>query len=532
VTPAWRRWLRRDESRDWACARWGYVRLFVDAVALALAAVIAEESLNAHHGVASLMAGSLAILVGFGIAGEYGRNVRRPLVEDLKRLLLVPAVVLTSVAATRMLAGAHAGVGDDAISFWVASVGCLAGGRIALLTAPAASRRPDLRPRATLIVGAGEVGQLLAARLQTDRGPGLRPVGFLDDAPPARTATSVFERTPDLPLLGEIADLERVIAEHRIEQVVVAFSRARDRHIVDLVRRCWSLQVAVMVVPRLFEVQAARGDTHQLGGLPLLPLAPPKSRRWELRAKYALDRGVAAVAVVALAPVLAVITAAVRLTMGSPVLFRQERVGRDGRTFRMLKFRTMPASQDAGADADGAWASLIVGPDWPMSDARPVAREPRCTALGGFLRRTSLDELPQLLNVVRGDMSLVGPRPERVHFVALFGATVQRYSDRHRVKVGLTGWAQVHGLRGETSLHDRVEWDNFYIDNWSPWLDLRILCRTLPAIVRQPGFDYRRGQAAEPAALLPDQGLAITDRAAAVAPMHRWPEPTNDHAGC
>jgi hypothetical protein len=119
-----------------------------------------------------------------------------------------------------------------------------------------------------------------------------------------------------------------------------------------------------------------------------------------------------------------------------------------------------------------------------------------------------------------------------VHFVALFGATVQRYSDRHRVKVGLTGWAQVHGLRGETSLHDRVEWDNFYIDNWSPWLDLRILCRTLPAIVRQPGFDYRRGQAAEPAALLPDQGLAITDRAAAVAPMHRWPEPTNDHAGC
>jgi exopolysaccharide biosynthesis polyprenyl glycosylphosphotransferase len=294
------------------------------------------------------------------------------------------------------------------------------------------------------------------------------------------------------PLLGGIEDLEAIVDRHGVRCVVVTFSSAGDDRLVDIVRRCWRLEVPVLVVPRLFEVQSHRTDLHRLGRLPLQPLAPPRSRSWGLRAKYAVDRGMAAVAVVALAPLLIAIAASIRLTLGSPVLFRQLRVGCGGRTFEMLKFRTLETSAETRGEADYAWAAATLG----ATSSTPVAAAaPRCTRLGAFLRRMSLDELPQFINVLKGEMSLIGPRPERLSYVQLFEAAIQGYSDRHRMKVGLTGWAQVHGLRGDTSLLDRVEWDNAYIDAWSPWLDMRILCRTLKAVLRSPADAARRPSA-------------------------------------
>jgi lipopolysaccharide/colanic/teichoic acid biosynthesis glycosyltransferase len=147
----------------------------------------------------------------------------------------------------------------------------------------------------------------------------------------------------------------------------------------------------------------------------------------------------------------------------------------------MLKFRTMNGTPEGGGELDAEWASMATGAE--AGAASPLIGDDRRTALGSLLRKLSIDELPQLWNVLRGDMSIVGPRPERAHYVELFEQAIYRYPDRHRVKSGLTGWSQVNGLRGETSLADRIEWDNFYIENWSPWLDLKILVKTIPALV-------------------------------------------------
>jgi lipopolysaccharide/colanic/teichoic acid biosynthesis glycosyltransferase len=179
-------------------------------------------------------------------------------------------------------------------------------------------------------------------------------------------------------------------------------------------------------------------------------------------------------------PVTAAAGVGILLTLGRPVFFRQVRVGRDGRTFEMLKFRTMRPAPSTG---DIELNALDLPPDTAPGG---VEGDDRRTKLGAALRRCAIDELPQLINVLKGEMSLVGPRPERPEFVGLFEQSVYRYAERHRVKSGVTGWAQVHGLRGKTSLSDRVEWDNYYIENWSLWLHLKVLLLTFLAVVRSP----------------------------------------------
>jgi lipopolysaccharide/colanic/teichoic acid biosynthesis glycosyltransferase len=221
---------------------------------------------------------------------------------------------------------------------------------------------------------------------------------------------------------------------------------------------------------------------EHLGALPLVSVRTSDPRSLAFTIKYALDRIVAGLAIVVLAPVFALVALGVVVTMGRPVLFRQRRVGLDGRVFDMLKFRTMAGRPDAAGESDADWAARTLGVAPDALSGVPAAD--RRTPLGRLLRTLSLDEIPQLWNVLNGDMSMIGPRPERAHYVEHFQDAVHRYPDRHRVKSGITGWAQVNGLRGETSLADRVEWDNFYIENWSPWLDLRILVRTVTAIFR------------------------------------------------
>jgi exopolysaccharide biosynthesis polyprenyl glycosylphosphotransferase len=331
-------------------------------------------------------------------------------------------------------------------------------------------------------VGAGKVGRLTARRLVEHPELGLRPIGLLDKDPLLDVQGA--EDGTLLPVLGASWDLERVLAEQRVEQVVVAFSTAPHSVLLNIVRTCWAADVPVVAVPRLYEVEGRRVGADHLGAMPLVPLTAADPAGWQFRLKYALDRVVAAAIMVVLSPLLAAVAVAVLLSGGRPIFFRQTRVGRDGHRFEILKFRTMHGVPDRDGEANAHWASLVVGgpvaaPAAPMLDRR--------TPVGALLRQFSLDELPQLWNVVRGDMSLVGPRPELPHYVERFQDVVYRYPDRHRVKSGLTGWAQIHGLRGETSLLDRVEWDNFYIENWSFGLDLRILARTLPAVFGRRG---------------------------------------------
>jgi len=297
-------------------------------------------------------------------------------------------------------------------------------------------------------------------------------VGFLDQGP-----EPTQQERPPLPILGSPGDVTRVAASMEVEHVIFAFANVPDRQLLPLVRECERLGLEVSLVPRLFESVTSRFALEHVGGLPLLALRPVDPKGLQFAVKHSLDRVIAAVLLLAVAPLLAVVAVAVRLSSPGPVLFRQKRVGRDGQLFEMFKFRTMRVAEerDAGFRPPvGCAPGGIEGAD-------------RRTRVGCLLRRTSLDELPQLLNVVRGEMSLIGPRPERPEFVALFGESIEWYHDRHRVKSGITGWAQVNGLRGQTSLADRIEWDNYYVCNWSLGLDLKILMKTVHAVFRADG---------------------------------------------
>ena len=346
--------------------------------------------------------------------------------------------------------------------------GFLASTRFAGSVARQHARRRGLH---TLIVGAGAVGQVVARRLYERPEWGMKPVGFLDKEP------REVDEDLGIGVVGASWDLERVVREHGVDLVIVTFSTAPHAVLLSLVRRCRALGVEVSVVPRLFEEVSNRVLVEHLGGVPLLRVDQVDPRGWQFEVKYLLDRLLGIAGLMVLSPILLSVALAVRLSSPGPILFRQLRVGLDGHQFEMLKFRTMRLAGDD--EEDGHSLEGVRAPGVPRVDRR--------TAVGRFLRRWSIDELPQVINLARGDMSLIGPRPERVDFVPAFAERVYRYGDRHRVKSGLTGWSQVQGLRGDVPLADRVEWDNYYVENWSPWLDLKILVLTVPAVLSGRG---------------------------------------------
>jgi exopolysaccharide biosynthesis polyprenyl glycosylphosphotransferase len=316
----------------------------------------------------------------------------------------------------------------------------------------AAHRRGRLLEPA-LIIGTGTTAVRITQILDDHPELGLAPRGFLDNRPPGNPG--------EPPLLGEPAELARVISAHRIQRVIVCFPAALDEDLVPLVRACRPMPVDICVVPRLYELGAAlpRGYLDEVHDIPLVPLRRLGHSRLGVGTKATFDAVGAAVLLAALTPLLLLLAVAVRLDDGGPALFRQTRITRAGTMMELLKLRSMINHPDP----DTRWAVL---PE-------------HTTDLGHWIRSTHLDELPQLVNVLRGEMSLVGPRPERPYFAAGFAQQITRYDDRHRMRAGLTGWAQVHGLHGDTSIAERIRFDNFYIEHWSPWMDVVILARTL-----------------------------------------------------
>jgi exopolysaccharide biosynthesis polyprenyl glycosylphosphotransferase len=316
-----------------------------------------------------------------------------------------------------------------------------------------------------LIIGAGHVGIQLGENLRQHPEYGVAPVGYIDSNP------RVSEGKPlPAPLLGGYDDVATVIEVYAVDYVMVAFGALREEPLVDILRTCDRLAVEVFIVPRLFELHNATADTDDIWGVPLLRTRRAAFRSPWWRVKRLLDIVVSGVALVLLSPLLLACALAVRYEGGPDVVFRQVRVGLDERPFELLKFRSLRPATDAESQTH-----------WNIAD------DARVGPVGKFLRRTSLDELPQLWNILRGDMSLVGPRPERPHFVRKFSGHVPRYPARHRVPAGLTGWAQIHGLRGDTSIERRAKFDNYYIENWSVWLDVKILIRTASQVLKRNG---------------------------------------------
>lgn len=239
---------------------------------------------------------------------------------------------------------------------------------------------------------------------------------------------------------------------------------------IDLIRNCDRMNCEIFVVPRLFEVHHVSNDMDYIWGMPLTRLRRGAHRSSSWRLKRLFDILASAVALVLLSPLMAAIALAVRIEGGPGILFRQMRIGIDGREFRVLKFRSLrPVDETESAT------------NWNIS------HDDRLGPVGKVIRKTSLDELPQLFNILRGEMSVVGPRPERPHFVEQFRHLHPRYFARHRVPCGLTGWSQIHGLRGDTSISDRARLDNYYVENWSLWLDVKIILRTVSSVFTRAG---------------------------------------------
>ena len=437
---------------------------------LALAGVVTVLGGDAA-GVASppvpaIVAFALVALALYASSGLYRLRFRLQMLDDVGAVAVATTMAAMVVITARVVFSSEGDVAAETVRLWAFASAYVSAGRVALYWSQRRSREEGEGLRSTLIVGAGRIGTLVARRLLDAPQLGLRPVAFFDSDPLVDTASEL-----GVPIVVAGTDIEDAIARHRVEQVIVTFSNAPDAVMLDVVRRCERAGVTTSIVPRLFERMPEMSTLEHLGGIPLISPRPADPRAWQFRIKYCLDRVLAAVGVVLLSPLLAAIGLAAWVSMGRPIFFRQTRVGIDGRRFAMLKFRSMrsPQAAEEFLPPEGLGPGGVEGVD-------------RRTRLGKMLRGTSLDELPQLFNVLRGDMSIVGPRPERPEFVEDFEQAVYRYADRHRVKSGITGWAQVHGLRGRTSLADRAEWDNFYIENFSLWLDLKIMVMTVGAL--------------------------------------------------
>ncbi len=414
---------------------------------------------------------SVLVVMLLTTRGFYVARLRSRLPGELFGIIGATAGATATVILLRLFVGESSSTVTDTVWFWAFAASCLIAGRAGFWAARARARRREKAVRDTLIIGAGNIGHRAAKRMLKEPSLGLRPIGFIDSEP-----MDLDGQSSGLPVLGANSDLERVVHEHGVEHVVVAFSTASHDQLLSLVRNSWKLGLSVSLVPRLFEVEGERVAVEHLGGLPLVEIRTADPKSWLFKVKYALDRVIAAVGILMALPLLVALTVAVWFSMGRPVFFRQRRVGLNGHEFEMVKFRTMKLT-----DPDRAGNAVTLPPDTAPGGVEGADRR---TRVGSFLRRTSLDELPQLINVLRGDMSVVGPRPERPEFAKKFESEIYRYKERHCVKSGVTGWAQIHGLRGQTSISDRAEWDNYYIENWSLSLDLKIMLRTLPTLIK------------------------------------------------
>jgi len=318
-------------------------------------------------------------------------------------------------------------------------------------------RKRGYNQRFALIAGIGELGQKVLEKIELYPELGIQVIGFL-----TQKGEETGKSIKNIPILGGYEDLDKILNEKEVDIFFIAISINEYDCFESLIKKVNGHLSEIKVVPGSYEFLKLRGGMDELGDLPMVSLQGSPLYGWDSVFKRTFDLILGTVVLVMIFPIMLIISLLIKLTSKGPILYKQERVGFDGRLFQMFKFRTM--KKDAENETGPIWAG---------------ENDPRRTKVGAFLRKTSLDELPQLFNVLKGEISLVGPRPERPNFVEEFKNRIPLYMLRHKIKAGMTGWAQVNGWRGNTSIEKRIEHDLYYIQNWLIAFDLRILMMTL-----------------------------------------------------
>jgi exopolysaccharide biosynthesis polyprenyl glycosylphosphotransferase len=416
----------------------GTLLLPCDGVAVAIAGLLVGPGWSA-------VGYSVAVLAALNVLGTHRRRICMRVSDEVPRLAAAAALPLLLLSPRLDSLATLLTVGLVTATLLVTMRG-------ALYASMRAAYRANRLTEPVLIVGTGKLGLEVGELLLEHPDLGLRPVGLVGETTPASG--------PSLPVLGGLSRISDVVREHGVSKIIVSLPAETDENMVSTLRAECPSSVDLYLVPPMPELASAvpASCMDEVWGIPLLPLRLAGIHASGRMVKRAFDLLVGTVLVVALAPVLLILVTVGFLAGSRPVLFRQERVTRSGRIMTIMKLRTMSC---------------------PNPDSQWTVPAENCSATGRWLRATHLDELPQLFNVIRGDMSLVGPRPERPFFVSKFARIVPHYDQRHRTRAGLTGWAQVHGLTGDTSIPERTRFDNYYIEHWSLWLDLVIMTRTI-----------------------------------------------------
>lgn len=311
-----------------------------------------------------------------------------------------------------------------------------------------------------LVVGTGSGFKNIADKMSSNPHKGYHLIGYVEENP--------GKTLKDIPLLGTIDELEQVLVVQNIDVVVLVLDAAHHADVQDMVDLCDKRNVSCYLSPDTVGMIVGPRNYDDICGVPLIRVKGLRIKGINAFIKRAMDVVLTLIILIMVLPVILVISILIRIDSPGPIFYMQKRVGMDGRIFWMFKYRSMKTEAESGN-----------GPAWSMTE------DPRITRLGYYLRKFSIDEVPQLFNVLKGDMSLVGPRPERPYFVEQFEKGVPRYMERHKVKSGMTGWAQANGLRGDTSITERVQYDLYYIENWSIWFDIKIIILTIADIIRE-----------------------------------------------
>jgi exopolysaccharide biosynthesis polyprenyl glycosylphosphotransferase len=347
------------------------------------------------------------------------------------------------------------------VLLWASSIFFIFIGRVGIQFIRRNLHRKGKELRDAVIIGNNNAANMIFEKLCNKSLSGYRVVGYLADQ-----ETSHDMLLSKCKYLGKITDALHVLNENGIELAFITLENDKHQKIYNLMKQAEGINVEFMIVPDVLELMSSRYNMKEIGGIPFIQIKGIPMTTWGKIVKRMFDIVFSTIVLILFSPVVFLISLLIKLNSKGPIFYTQDRVGLDGNSFNVYKFRTMIIN-----------AEKNTGPVWASQD------DPRVTKVGKFLRRTSLDEIPQFINVLRGDMSVVGPRPERLHFVNQFKDVVPKYLDRHLLKTGITGWAQVNGLRGQAPIEERTKYDLYYIENWSLAFDVKIIFKTIYSVI-------------------------------------------------